>query len=72
MGTECDHNAFVPRKRLYTVKEVAEYLGRPVYSVRMLIYERLLPIVKDKPDSRKMYVDLFDLENFVNDRKGFE
>ena len=65
-----DHNAYIPRKRLYNLKEVAEYLGRPLYSVRMLIYERLLPIVKDKPDSRKMYVDFYDLQRFVEDRKS--
>ena len=65
-------NKLIPRKRLYDLKEAAEYLGRPLYSIRMLIYDRLLPIVKDKPTSRKMYVDLFDLEKFVDERRGFE
>jgi len=72
LGKGCDHNTFIPRKRLYSVKEGAEYLGRPVYSLRMLIYQGLLPVVKDRPGSRKMYLDLFDLEKFVNERKNHE
>lgn len=62
----------IPAKRLFSVKRAAEYLGRPVYSLRMLIYSKALPVVKDTPDSRKYYIDINDLERFIAERKTYE
>lgn len=62
----------VPKKRLFSVTEAAEFLGRPVYSVRLLIYSKTLPVVKDTPDSRKYYIDINDLERFIAERKTYE
>ena len=58
-----------PLKRLYTLKDAAVYLGRPLWSVRELIWSGRLPYIQDK---RKMYVDLYDLENYVEDNKQRE
>ncbi len=53
-------------KRLYDLKEASSYLGRPVFSVRTLIWGGSLPVVKE---GRKMYVDLFDLDKFIEQNK---
>ena len=53
-------------KRLYTLKDAASYLGRPVYGVRSLIWSGKLPVIQD---GRKMYVDLHDLELYVDRAK---
>lgn len=64
------NNEYIPRKRLYTVAEAAQFLGRPVYSLRMLIYSKALPVVKDTAESIKIYLDIADLEAFIESRKG--
>lgn len=56
------------RKRLYTLKEAAEYLGRSVWSMRDLIWSGKLPVVKEN-GGRKIYLDILDLEKFVNKNK---
>ncbi len=53
-------------KRLYDLKEASIYLGRPDFSVRGLIWKGALPIVKD---GRKLYVDLYDLNEYVERHK---
>ena len=53
-------------KRLYELKEASIYLGRPGFSVRGLIWKGALPIVKD---GRKLYVDLYDLNEYVERHK---
>ena len=55
-------------KRLYTLKEAAAYLGRSVWSMRDLIWSGRLPVVKES-GSRKIYIDIVDLEAFVNKNK---
>jgi excisionase family DNA binding protein len=55
-------------KRLYTLREAAEYLGRSVWSMRDLIWSGRLPVVKES-GSRKIYIDIVDLEAFVNKNK---
>ena len=57
-------------KRLYTLKEASEYLGRTVYGVRELIWTGLLPVVKHSDKrSAKQWIDLLDLENFIDRNK---
>jgi excisionase family DNA binding protein len=53
-------------KRLYTLKDAAAYLGRPVSSIRTLVWKGALPVIQD---GRKMYVDVNDLELYINRSK---
>ena len=55
-----------PSKRLYDLKSAAEYLGRTVWGVRELVWKGALPVVKD---SRKQYIDLYDLDRFIEQNK---
>ena len=56
-------------KRLYTLKESAEYLGRSEWGMRDLIWAGKIPVVRED-GSRKIYVDILDLEEFVNHNKS--
>lgn len=56
-----------PSKRLYSVAEASEYLGRSIYSLRELIWDQKLPVVKS---GVKMWIDVFDLDNFIENHKG--
>ncbi|MBN1547537.1 MAG: helix-turn-helix domain-containing protein [Syntrophaceae bacterium] len=58
-----------PQKRLFTLKEGAEYLGRSVWGMRELIWAGKIPVVKD-PNGRKIFVDLEDLESYINRNKS--
>lgn len=53
-------------KRLYTIQESAEYLGRSVWSVRELIWKGLIPYIKV---GRRVHVDIYDLERFIETHK---
>ena len=55
-------------KRLYTLKEAAEYLGRSEWSMRELIWSGSIRVVKV---GRKIYVDIEDLNDFINRNKSF-
>ncbi len=55
-------------KRLFNLKEAAEYLGRSVWGVRELIWSRQLPVVK-QTGCRKMYLDRNDLDLFIEKNK---
>jgi len=55
-------------KRLFTLKEAAEYLGRSVWGVRELIWSGQLPVVK-QTGCRKMYLDRNDLDLFIEKNK---
>lgn len=50
------------RKRLFTIKEAAVYLGRPVWGVRELIWAGKLPYIQD---GRKYYLDVNDLDKYI-------
>jgi len=58
-----------PVKRLFTLKEASIYLGISLRSIRELIWSGDLPYVQP---NRKMYVDLYDLEQYVEDNKKQE
>lgn len=49
-------------KRLYTIKEAAEYLGRSTWSMRELVWAGKIPFVKD---GRKFYFDIEDLDEYI-------
>ena len=56
-------------KRLYTLKEGAKYLGRSVWGMRELIWSGKIPVVKEA-DGRKIFIDVLDLESYVNQNKS--
>jgi len=55
-------------KRLYTVKEAAMYLGRSTWGVRELIWAGRIPVVR--PEGRKIFLDILDLEKFIDQNKS--
>ena len=55
-------------KRLYTVKEAAMYLGRSTWGVRELIWTGRIPVVR--PEGRKIFLDILDLEKFIDQNKS--
>jgi hypothetical protein len=56
-------------KRLYTLKEGAAYLGRSVWAMRELIWAGKIPVVR-QDRGRKIFVDIEDLNNFINRNKS--
>ena len=56
------------RKRLFTLKEAAEYLGRSVWGVRELVWSKVIPVVK-QDGCRKQYMDINDLDTFIEKNK---
>jgi hypothetical protein len=56
-------------KRLYTLKEAAEYLGRSLWGMRDLIWKQVIPVVK-QPMCRKIYLDINDLNAFIEKNKA--
>lgn len=56
-------------KRLYTLKEAAGYLGRSVWGMRDLVWSQIIPVVK-QPGSRKIYLDINDLNAFIENNKA--
>ena len=59
----------IPVRGLYSLKDAAVYLGRPKAAVRELIWSGRLPYIQD---GRKMYVDLYDIEQYIQDTKRRE
>lgn len=58
------------QKRLYTLKEAAQYLGRSEWGMRELVWKRLIPTVITK-GGRKIYFDVMDLDAFIEKHKSF-
>ena len=56
------------RKRLFTLKEAAEYLGRSQWSMRELVWSGSIPVVRTE-GARKIFVDIQDLDDFINRNK---
>lgn len=53
-------------KRLLSIKNSAEYMGRGVYGIRELIWSGQLPIVRD---GRKIFLDIQDLDKYIDSKK---
>ena len=62
-------NTSLMQKRLYTLKESAEYLGRSEWSMRELIWSGSIPVVKTER-ARKIFLDIEDLNNFIDRNKS--
>jgi excisionase family DNA binding protein len=56
-----------PRKRLYTIPDAAEYLGRSPWAVRSMIWSGKLPAVRD---GKRVLVDVYDLDRWIDNNKG--
>jgi len=56
-------------KRLYTLKEAAEYLGRSEWGMRELIWAGSIPVVRTE-GGRKIFLDIEDLNDFINRNKS--
>ena len=54
-------------KRLYSLDEAAFYLGRTTWSLRHLIWDGRLPIVRS---GKRIFVDLQDLNSYVERNKS--
>ena len=59
----------LPQKRLYSLREAAEYLGRSLWSMRELIWSGSIPVVKPE-GARKFFLDIEDLNNFIDRNKS--
>jgi len=57
------------QKRLYTLKDAAEYLGRSEWGIRELIWAGKIPVVRDE-GGRKIFLDIEDLNEFINRNKS--
>lgn len=72
-GSKKAHGTTYPlRKRLYTLKEAGAYLGRSEYSVRTLIWNGDLPVIKNPggdQNGKKMWLDIEDLNRFIERNK---
>ena len=54
------------RKRLYTISESAEYLGRTEWAVRHLVWKGLLPAVRI---DKRVQIDVRDLDLLISHSK---
>jgi excisionase family DNA binding protein len=59
-------NIIRPSKRLYSIKEAGEYLGRTVWAVREMIWAGKLPIVKD---GKRILLDIHDMDSWIEKNK---
>ena len=57
------------RKRLYTLAEAADYLGRSVWSIRRLIWGAVLPSVRVQG---RVHVDVADMDELIERSKSVE
>ena len=66
-----DHGIANPmRPRLLSLKQASKYLGRGEDSMRELIYARVFPVVQEGERS-KMWLDVKDLDSWIEDRKHY-
>ena len=56
-------------KRLFTLSEAGQYLGRSTWSVRRLIWDGALPQVRA---GRRVHVDVRDMDAFIEQHKVTE
>lgn len=56
-------------KRLYNLKEAAQYMGRTVWGMRELIWAGKLPVVK-APEGRKIFIDVTDMDGYIEKNKA--
>ena len=57
------------RKRLFTLREAAAYLGRSEWGMRELAWAGKIPVVKLE-GGRKIFFDIEDLDDFIRQNKS--
>jgi excisionase family DNA binding protein len=55
-----------PRKRLYTINQAAEHLGRSPWAVRSMIWSGKFPAVRD---GKRLLLDVHDLDRWIEASK---
>jgi excisionase family DNA binding protein len=55
-----------PQKRLYTIPQAAEYLGRSPWAVRSMIWSGKLLAVRD---GKRLLLDVNDLDRWIEANK---
>ena len=55
-----------PNKRLYSIKEASEYLGRGIWAIRKMIWKGEIPYVKA---GRRILLDIRDIDNWIEGSK---
>lgn len=63
-STQCAHT--VPKKRLYSIKELTALIGATDWFWRSQIWDGQLPYVQV---GKKMFVDCQDIETFIENNK---
>ncbi len=63
-STQCAHT--VPKKRLYSIKELTALIGATDWFWRSQIWDGQLPYVQV---GKKMFVDYQDIEDFIQKNK---
>ena len=58
----------IPNPRLLPLKDAADWLGLTVWAIRERIWAGQIPVVQF-PDGRKQYIDVQDLETFIQSNK---
>ena len=58
-----------PTKRLYTLKQAAEYLGQTDWGMRELVWKGVIPAIQLVPRG-KIFVDVQDMDEFIERNKA--
>ena len=61
-------------KRLFTIREASTYLGKGVFGVRQMIWQGILPVVRDTNghgNNKKMLIDVRDLDAWIDRNKTY-
>ena len=53
-------------KRLYSIPEAGQYLGRTVWSIREMIYAGKIPYIRD---GRRMLLDINDMDAWIENNR---
>jgi excisionase family DNA binding protein len=53
-------------KRLYSIPEAGQYLGRTVWSVREMVYAGKIPYIRD---GRRMLLDIKDMDSWIEENR---
>jgi len=68
-GTKNVQQTIKPMRRLLTIKEAAEYLGRSVDSMRELLYSHELKCIQK--GKGKIWIDMRDLDEWIDANKSY-
>ena len=54
-------------KRLYSIPEAGQYLGRTVWAVREMVYAGKIPYIRD---GRRVLLDVFDMDRWIEENRS--